>query len=103
MSKLSYNIKAYSFPNIGRLKSAIIEDIDNFLEKTYPQNIYSLNNLQPFSIEQTLTLKLPLDERMAAQSFAPTYMRITPANEGTEDNRHYYYFIEKIPQVVSTR
>jgi hypothetical protein len=36
MSKLSYNIKAYSFPNIGRLKSAIIEDIDNFLEKNYP-------------------------------------------------------------------
>lgn len=101
MSKLSYNIKAYSFPNIGRLKSAIIEDIDNFLEKTYPQNIYSLNNLQPFSIEQTLTLKLPLDERMAAQSFAPTYMRITPANEGTEDNRHYYYFIEKITRLAN--
>jgi hypothetical protein len=100
MSKLSYNIKAYSFPNIGRLKSAIIEDIDNFLEKNYPY-IYSLNNLQPLSIEQTLTLKLPLDETMAAQSFAPTYMRITPAYDGVEDNKHYYYFVEKITRLAN--
>jgi hypothetical protein len=40
-------------------------------------------------------------KRWPRKAFAPTYMRITPAYDGVEDNKHYYYFVEKITRLAN--
>jgi hypothetical protein len=101
MSKLNYSIRFYDVLHIERLKHSIIEGMEDFLAHSSVE-LNEFSDLQPFTIAQNITLKLPWDESLASQVTVPTYARIQAYQDNiAQPDKIYYFFVEKFTRLAN--
>jgi hypothetical protein len=101
MSKLNYSIRFYDVLHIERLKHSIIEGMEDFLAHSSVE-LNEFSDLQPFTIAQNITLKLPWDESLASQVKVPTYARIQAYQDNiAQPDKIYYFFVEKFTRLAN--